>query len=369
MARTQKQYLLVEPVAKTPYPPLGLMKISTYLKRWCQPCEVFTAIGTNIPQGLINPRDIYVTTLFTWDLDKVVKALRFYADRYPKARMHVGGIAASLLPDHIQRHAGVTPHVGLWEKAERCSPDYTLTFGRSLNASITFASRGCPRRCRFCNVGIVEPEFFVKDDWERDVSPALPSIVFWDNNWLASPNIGEDCDKLLRLGKTVDFNQGLDARLYDEPTARMLQRIRITPLRFAFDDVACEKHIVRAIRLAKKYAKTDIRVYVLYNFNDTPEDFYHRISVLNKHGALAFPMEYRSATALKTRFPGKHWNAALLRALKLSVIFYYRKGMITQSRSSFRSIYGGNAKEFVSKLYEIYEYDKTLKRPCKEASV
>jgi len=364
MTRAQKQYLLVEPVAKTPYPPLGLMKISTYLKRRCQPCQVLATIGANIPKSLANPHDIYVTTLFTWDLDKVVKTLQFYVDRYPKAEVHVGGIAASLLPDHIQRHTGITPHVGLWEKAEKCEPDYTFAFERRLNASITFTSRGCPRKCRFCNVGTVEPEFFVKDDWEKDISPALPRIVFWDNNWLASPSVGDDCEKMLRLGKTVDFNQGLDARLYDEGAARMLGKIRVNPIRFAFDDISCEKHILRAIRLAKKYAKTDIRVYVLYNFNDTPEDFYHRISLLNKRGALAFPMEYRAPTALKVRFPGKHWNVALLRALKLSVIFYYRKGMITESRESFRSIYGENAKEFVSKLYEIYEYDKTLKRPA-----
>ncbi len=29
-----KEFLLVEPVAKTPYPPLGLMKISSMLKQY-----------------------------------------------------------------------------------------------------------------------------------------------------------------------------------------------------------------------------------------------------------------------------------------------------------------------------------------------
>jgi len=338
------------------------MKISTYLKTRRQPCEVFGTVGTEIPKGLRDPREIYVTTLFTWDLDRVVKTIQFFADRFPKAHIHVGGIAASLLPKYIESKTGIACHVGLFDKAEKCRPDYSLAFNRRLNASITFTSRGCPRKCRFCSVGTIEPDFFVKEDWERDVAPELPQIVFWDNNWLASPTVSEDCQKIQRLGKTVDFNQGLDARYYDEPMAKALSTIRIDPIRFAFDDIVWEKDVLRAIRLAKKYAKTEIRVYVLYNFNDTPDDFYYRISMLNRHGALAFPMEYRRPTAEKRRFPGKHWNTALLRALKLSLIFYYRKGMITESRNSFQSIYGTTAKQFVSKLYEIYEYDKTLKR-------
>jgi hypothetical protein len=73
-------------------------------------------------------------------------------------------------------------------------------------------------------------------------------------------------------------------------------------------------------------------------------------------------MEYRRLIPSQTKFPGPHWNTALLRALKLSLIFYYRKGMITESRDSFLSIYGKTAKQFVSKLYEIYEYDKKLRR-------
>jgi S-adenosylmethionine synthetase len=35
--------------------------------------------------------------------------------------------------------------------------------------------------------------------------------------------------------------------------------------------------------------------------------------------------------------------------------------MITESRKSFEAIYGKNAKEFVSKLYDIYKYDKARK--------
>lgn len=362
MAKSTKQFILVEPVAKTPYPPLGLMKIATFLRGRNKGCTIFAVVGNEVPQGASAPFAIYITSLFTWDLKKVIESVQFYSDRFPRAKILVGGIAASLLPDYIKKHTGISPHIGLIDGAERCAPDYSLSFKRKINASISFASRGCPRQCRFCSVRLHEPEFVVREDWQRDICEGLPRIIFWDNNWLASPNFPRDCETIKKLGKIVDFNQGLDARLYDEAVAKQLATIKIDPIRFAFDDVHSEAHVLRAIRLAQKYSNNEIRVYVLYNFTDTPEDFYYRISLLNRNGALAFPMEYRKATPSQTKFPGPHWNTALLRALKLSLIFYYRKGMITQSRESFLSIYGKTAKQFVSKLYEIYEYDKTLKR-------
>jgi hypothetical protein len=246
--------------------------------------------------------------------------------------------------------------------AEACAPDYSLTFGRKLNASITFASRGCPRKCRFCCVNTHEPDFHVRDDWQKDISPKLPRIVFWDNNWLASPNFAEDCRRIRRLGKVVDFNQGLDARLYDEAVAKELSTIRLSPIRFAFDNSSMERTVLRAVRLARKRSSEEIRIYVLYNFEDTPEDLYHRLDLLNRNRVLAFPMEYRSPVPAPTKYPGPHWNTAILRALKLSLLYYYRRGMITESRDSFHSIYGKTAREFVDRLYGIYEYDKTLRR-------
>ena len=362
MSRAKKSFLLVEPVAKTPYPPLGLMKISSMLKRRHKDCDVVEADGTTTPAGLRNPHTIYITSLFTWDLDEVIRSVRFYGDMFPKAKIRVGGIAASLLPDAIKAATNIEPHVGLYQAAESFPPDYALTFGRRLRASLTFASRGCPRNCPFCCVNTHEPDFYARDDWEKDISPDLPDIVFWDNNWLASPNLASDCDKLRAFDRNVDFNQGLDARLYDDVAAKALRQINITPIRFAFDSTSSEPYLRKAIKLAKKHSNSEIRVYVLYNFTDAPEDFYYRIRLLNRLGVLAFPMEFRKPTAAKTKFPGPHWDALLLRALKLSLIFYYRRGMITESRESFDSIYGKTPRQFVKKLYEIYEYDKEKAR-------
>jgi hypothetical protein len=356
------QFLLVEPIAKTPYPPLGLLKISTMLRRRYRGCQIFHRVGNDDLPGLCNPRSIYITSLFTWDCNKVIDSIEYYKQKFPKAKVHVGGIAASLVPDYIYAKTGVKPHIGILKSAENCVPDYSLSFDRDLKSSISFTSRGCLRSCKFCNVRTLEPEFFVKNNWEKDIDLNLPAITFWDNNWLASPNLEADCKKLERIDKRVDFNQGLDARLFDENKAQMLSNIGLNPVRFAFDNITYESSVLKAIRLAKKYFTTEIRVYVLYNFKDTPEDFYHRIDLLNREGVLAFPMEYRPPTEKTRKVPGYHWDTYLLRAMKLTLLFYYRKGMITEKRQSFLDIYGRDASEFKSKLYDIYWYDKKLRK-------
>lgn len=359
---SQYKFLLVEPAAKTPYPPLGLLKISSMLRDRHKGCKIFTQVGNAIPKGLRSPEKIFITSLFSWDWKHLINSINFYKWAFPDSEIIIGGISASLLSKEIFAHTGIKPHVGLYYDAEFYPPDYSLTFGRKKRASITFTTRGCINSCRFCSVKDLEPEFFVKDNWERDIAEEFPKIVFWDNNFLASPNFEKDCTKLYAINKKVDFNQGLDVHLLNEDRAKRLFKINLDPIRIAFDDIKYERHVLSAIHLAKKYSDKEIIVYVLYNFEDTPENLYYRIDLLNKQGVLSFPMEYRAPNKNTNKLPGPHWNTFLLRAFKLSLLFYYRKGMITKSQDSFYSIYGKNKSEFVPRLYEIYEYDKSLKR-------
>ena len=137
------QFLLVEPVNNTQYPPLGLMRISSMLKEKDKDCEVFTQIGIEPLKEHISPKKVFISSLFTWHSEQIIQTIRFYKRKYPNAEIKVGGIAASLIPREIQFHTGIKPHIGLYQEAENNPPDYGLTFNRKLNTSITFTSRGC----------------------------------------------------------------------------------------------------------------------------------------------------------------------------------------------------------------------------------
>jgi len=377
-AANKREVLLVEPAYKNPYPPLGLMKISTWHKRKGDIVQLIKDTSHNETLDLFEKNErcykklkdnydvIYITSLFTYQAPFVIDSIRYYKNRFPNARIRVGGIMATLLPEYIKEKVGIEPHVGLLRGAENCPPDYSWYPG--LSYSISFTTRGCPKNCPFCAVKKHEPKFKVKENWPQDIDVTKGNMIFWDNNWLASPNFEKDVGILMKFRKAgitgIDFNQGLDCRLLDEDKVKLLSQIKIMPLRLAFDNCSEDGHIQRAIQLAQKYGFKDIRVYVLYNFedsNDTPEYFYYRIDEINKLGALAYPMRFRSLNSSNGQYISSKWNNKLLRGLKLSLMFYYTKGMISKSREALKNIYGNSPKQFKRKLYEIYEKDKSRK--------
>ena len=379
-----KNILLVEPAYNNPYPPLGLMKISTWHKRQ----------GDNvlfIPDFVHNKKKddfmktekcyktfqnhydiIYITSLFTYNAFCVINSIEYYKNKFPDAQIKVGGIMATLLPNHIEKKTEVVPHIGLLEGAEDCPPDYSLR--PDLDYSISFTTRGCTRKCRFCAVRKHEPDFIVKENWPEDIDVTKRKIIFWDNNWLASPNFEKDIDILLNFinnaGITqIDFNQGLDCRLLNEQKIKLLSKLNIKPLRLAFDNHSEDTHIQEAIQLAQKYGFNDIRVYVLYNSednNDTPEYFYYRLDEINRLGALSYPMRFRPIDNLNGQYISDKWDKKLLRAIKLSLMFYYSKGMVRKNREAFKQIYGQSPEEFKNKLYEIFKKDRIREKEAKK---
>jgi hypothetical protein len=368
-----KQVLLVEPSYynySNPHPPLGLMRISTWHK---DKGDQVDFLKENPPANYYgysppNLKDhydiVYITTLFTYHLPDVVKSIKHYQRAYPNAEIKVGGIAATLLPSLIRDETGISPHVGLLNEVEECPPDYSLF--PSLTFSITTTTRGCVRKCEFCAVRLIEPKFFVREGWENDINPKSKKIVFWDNNWLSSPNFSKDIEKLKKLGKKVDFNQAVDCRLFTEEKAKLISQIRIDPLRFAFDSPRQDGYIQNAVKLARKYGfNSNIMVYVLYNSEetyDTPEYFYYRVNELNKLGTDIYPMRYRPIDNMKRHIVSPQWNQHTLRGVKLITTFYYSKGVIRRSRKAFLKIFGENQEEFKYKMEQIYVRDRELEK-------
>lgn len=181
------------------------------------------------------PDIIYITSLFTYAYEPVHDVIGFYSQRYRKARIIVGGIYATLCSDHLKEafKDGIEIHRGLFEEVEDVLPDYSLV--SSWRASILFTSRGCIRKCSFCSVPRIEPEFRVKKSAKHLIYPGHRKVILWDNNILASPYWREIFGEFEELRLGVDFNQGLDARLIDEEVANRLKGLRIPLIRLAYD--------------------------------------------------------------------------------------------------------------------------------------
>jgi hypothetical protein len=204
-----------------------------------------------------------------------------------------------------------------------------------------------------------EPNYIELKDWYKnlDITPNVKKLILWDNNFLAATREHFDSviDKLVELGIPCDFNQGLDCRLLDEHKAKRLGELDLICIRFAFDSVALQDgHFQKAMALARKSGvKADARIYVLYNFHDTPEQLYYRLKEIRKcENAKSFPMKYQDFNAKeKGEYVGEHWTPELITMFKKRLDNFYPNSIVgTQKWEIFNAAFGETPEEFMQLL-------------------
>lgn len=418
-----------------------------------------------------------VTTLFTFYWSITIETIEFAKLLVkPNGKLMVGGVLASIQPSEIEKATGIRPHVGVLNTPgeidegdtqiiDELPLDYSILdeidyeYPMS-NAYYGYTSRGCIRKCPFCAVSILEPNFVpyipLKDRIKGIIAKygEQKDLLLMDNNILASPDFeqiineiiecgfgkgdkyvqpnvfnkafenlaegindraykrkcfkeiqklydklkgkSEDAfivyramddfqirdiatvskDNLLRIypvlkpiyekhfkatprQRYVDFNQGVDARLFNEDNVKLLSSIAIRPLRIAFDDLKSRPSYEKAVRLSVKAGIKDFSNYLLYNYNDTPEELYTRLRInvdlcdeLNV-SIYSFPMKYHPIHSEVTDgidyshnrdFIGKHWNRKYIRAIQ--AILNSTKGKVGKGTSFFEEAFGKDLIEF-----------------------
>jgi hypothetical protein len=299
------QVLLVEPDYYARYPPLGLLKLATY-HRMRGDEVIFVRGCVAVPK----PDLIYITSLFTYAWRPVHDAVAFYRAHFPASRILLGGIYASLLPEHARRLGADEVHVGLRREVEDLMPSWDLI--PEWDGSILFASRGCVRKCGFCSVPKLEgPPTDLRTRIRGLVYPRHTRIILWDNNILGNDNWEVVFDELAELGLEVDFNQGLDARRVTPEVASQLGKLRVRTIRMAYDYPGVGPYVKRAIELlaAEGVSRRKIVVYTLYNYIDSPANFKDRVCELLDLGVTSYPMRFEPLTSLtKNAWIAPNWT-------------------------------------------------------------
>lgn len=94
--------LLVEPNYKNKYPPMGLMKISTYHKNRGDEVTFLKGVMDS-KQFLEEQYDrVYITSLFTFYYNQTVKTIQSYEKLISPEKIYIGGIMVSLMKDRIK---------------------------------------------------------------------------------------------------------------------------------------------------------------------------------------------------------------------------------------------------------------------------
>lgn len=295
---------------------------------------------------------------------------------------------AGMLGNEINPIDLITPDYDIVdkEKNEYLDYEYDVT-----NAYITSTTKGCIRKCPFCAVKTLEPNYKDYIDIKKQIQEIdkkygeKRNLMLMDNNILASPCLEKIVDDLVQLGfgrgnksyvkntgkrtlkqtRFVDFNQGTDARLLTEKTIEQLSRLEVKPLRIAFDH-ADKKNVEiykNAQWLAAKKGFKNLSNYVLFNFQDTPKELYDRLKInieLNKEfknnkldtSIWSFPMKYMPFTGehrKDRKYIGEHWNAKMLRGVQC--ILNATHAVVGPKEAFFNHAFGSNYQEFEELIY------------------
>lgn len=374
--------LLIEPDYRNKYPPLGLMKISAFHKSQGDYVHFFKGCSKELRAKKWDR--IYIATLFTFYWQKTIRTIEFYktAVKSPDD-IYVGGVMASLVGDEIAAETGATVIRGLIDRpgilrpgsrliVDHLIPDYSILDEIEYkypvsNAYFGYATRGCPNNCPFCAVPLLEPKFQGYSPLREQVEGiesaygTQKDLILLDNNVLNSArfkriiqdiiDLGfEKGAKLDNRGRHVDFNQGIDARRIDEEKIKQLSKIALHPIRFAYDTEGIKQYYAEAVRLASEYGMYRIGTYVLFNYNETPIQFFERLKfgiALNKKynsQITSFPMKFVPFQQRDRSYVGKHWNKRWLRGVQCILLATH--GMVSPRQEFFQAAFGENNHEF-----------------------
>lgn len=374
--------LLVEPAYKNKYPPLGLMKIAAFHKQRGDEVRFIKGLNKEIKAQMWDR--IYMTTLFSFYWHETINTTRYYEYSVKDPQnLFIGGPMATLMAEEIEKETGYKPVMGLLNekgklrlpndnKVDSMVPDYSILEEieykyPASNAYFAHTTRGCIRKCPFCAVPIIEPFYTEYIPLKKHIKMVnekygeKKDLLLLDNNVLASSQFDKIIDEIRDVGfckgaklnnrnRYVDFNQGIDLRLLTKEKMRRLAELSIKPLRIAFDHIKLEKEYVKRIEWASEFGIDNLSNYILYNFHDTPEDFYRRLEInidLNERlgtKIFSFPMKYIPIDNKDRKYTGRHWNLRYLRGIQC--ILQATHGVVSPRREFFHAAFGENVEEF-----------------------
>ena len=141
--------LLIEPVqhkswgANNQY--IGLLKIAAYHKQAGDTVEYVQAY--DFPSA--SPDMILVSSMFTYWYKCVWETVQFYKFFYPTVPLLLGGIYATICPDHAAKSGADKVIAGEYQ-GSRCLPPDPTVLPTKPQFVYTMTSYGCPNACSYC---------------------------------------------------------------------------------------------------------------------------------------------------------------------------------------------------------------------------
>jgi len=261
------------------------------------------------------PAAILVTSLMTYWYPGVTEVIRLAREQFPDTPVLLGGIYATLCPDHARRHSGADVVVtGPGEEAViqhlasllnmnpapvpanlEVLPYPALNLAPGLSFIPLLTSRGCPFACDYCASPLLAPRFQRRSpeavveellSWHRRLG--LTEVAFYDDALLvdAEHHLLVILEELARRGAKFRFHSpnGLHARFITQEVAGWLKRAPFATLRLGVETAAPggrrldqklqEGELEPALRYLQEagFRQDEIGVYLLLGLPDQEDE-------------------------------------------------------------------------------------------------
>ncbi len=267
------------------YPNLALMKLSAWHKAQGDYVEWYMPFGDRYDI-------VYKSKVFSFSPD--------FDDHINADRVVRGGTGYAIDDKGTREVYHPEADMPLADEIEHAYPDYSLYPKLTKDTAYGFLTRGCPRGCPFCIVGKKEGLCSRKVADLTEFWRGQRKVVLCDPNILACRDWRSLLQQLIDAGVEVDFNQGLDIRMMTEEKARMISRMRIKEIHFAWDRYEDKEDVLPKLQMFADVASPNIHkkqvhnaiVYTIVNFDTTFEQDLERIYILRDMDYWPYVMVY-----------------------------------------------------------------------------
>jgi hypothetical protein len=352
--------LLVEADVKRIAPNLAMLKWATYADQRSDSFQYVIGKKNFLKQ---TPDLILMSCIFSFYSEEYRQLLVHYKRLFPKARVMVGGAFPTLNPEWFKQNLPFADvHEGIHSDIENLPLKYSIApWSKKI---VGYASRGCTNACKYCAVSKLEGRMRSFPSIRPMIDNGLneikdPSgIVLYDNNFTEHEYFDKICDELEEYGLPIDIH-GLHVSSFTDHQAERFARLKwgaqheagTSYMRFSFDFVGYQAHILRALKLAEKHQiKAGFFCYMLFNWVDSPDDFWKRIVMAQEmtdevgRTIFLFPQRFEPLDALtRNNYIGAKWDKDLVTGMVRLYTFMHGFLPVTTSHNIFNWI--GHTKE------------------------
>jgi len=243
---------------------------------------------------------VYVTTLFTFYWSKIVETVNYSKSLVKSEKgLFVGGIASTVAAKELEAETGVIAIRGLLDKPKILDNDNNIIVDKlPLDYSILeeidyvypesdayygYMTRGCKRKCAFCAVPTLEPEFQPYLPVNRKIKKIerlygpRRNLLLLDNNVLASDRFEDIIADIKRAGfykgatytepnKLDQAVKNLKSGINDFAYRKLTQKILLDLVRrVKGNDYEEYRKVISELKISSKYIASKQQLIEAYN--------------------------------------------------------------------------------------------------------